>query len=55
MNIQYELKDTLLQIDIEIANTKDIVSKASLIASKVKVLELLSELKTDKTDMCDKV
>lgn len=36
-----EIKDTLFTIDIEIANTKDITAKASLIASKVKLLEIL--------------
>ena len=41
MNINSEIKDTLLTIDIEIANTEDITAKASLIASKVKLLEML--------------
>ena len=41
MNINSEIKDTLLTIDIEIANIEDITAKASLIASKVKLLEML--------------
>lgn len=41
MSINNEIKDTLLTIDIEISNTKDVIAKASLIASKVKLLEML--------------
>ena len=42
MEANKEIIDTIKQIDIEVANTKDIISKASLIASKVKLLELLN-------------
>ena len=44
MNLIREIEDTILAIDIEVSNTKDITSKASLIASKVELLKLLKDL-----------
>ena len=44
MNLIKEIEDTILVIDIEVSNTKDITSKASLIASKVELLKLLKDL-----------